>query len=329
MDAAPLYSDVADGPEGGRAFWLRASDGVRLRIGLWTPEGATTGTVLLLPGRTEYVEKYGRVARDLAQRGYATLAVDWRGQGLADRLLDDVMSGHVQLFDDYQKDVDAVVAALDNLDLPRPLHLLGHSMGGCIGLRAMMNGLPVASCGFSGPMWGIRISSPLRPVAWSLSWGSRHVGLCHLYAPGTKSNSYVLVEPFQSNKLTGDEDMYNYMIDQAKAHPELTLGGPSLRWLHEALRETLALSRLPSPDLPCLTLLGTDEDIVDIPRIRARMAAWPGARLEEIHGGRHEVMMDTPEMRRQVFDLLTAHYDAASNGATGPASPVTAAAQGG
>ncbi|WP_306153271.1 alpha/beta fold hydrolase [Roseovarius sp. MMSF_3281] len=329
MDTAPLHSDLADGPSGGRAFWLRASDGVRIRIGIWTPEAATKGTVLLFPGRTEYIEKYGRAAQDFAKRGYATLAVDWRGQGLADRLLDDAMSGHVQFFDDYQKDVEAVVTALDTLDVPRPLHLLGHSMGGCIGLRAAMNGLPVASCGFSGPMWGIRISSPLRPVAWSLSWGSRRVGLCHLYAPGTKSDTYVLAEPFETNKLTCDADMYQHMIAQARAHPELTLGGPSLRWLHEALRETLALSRLPSPDLPCLTLLGTEEDIVDVSRIRARMAAWPGGRLEELDGGRHEVLMDTPAMRARAFDMLAAHYDADSDGITDPASPATAVAQGG
>ncbi|MRU16806.1 alpha/beta hydrolase [Roseovarius sp. A21] len=329
MDRAPFYSDVADGPEGGRAFWLRTTDGVRIRIGLWTPADAIKGTVLLFPGRTEYIEKYGRAAADFARRGYATLAVDWRGQGLSDRLLDDAMSGHVQLFDDYQNDVEAVVAALDALDLPRPLHLLGHSMGGCIGLRAAMNGLPVASCGFSGPMWGIHISTPMRPVAWSLSWGSRQMGLSHLYAPGTKSNTYVLAEPFESNKLTCDQDMYDYMITQAKAHPELTIGGPSLRWLHEALRETFDLSRQPSPDLPCLTLLGTEEDIVDIPRIRTRMAAWPDGRLEELEGGRHEVLMDTATMRKRAFDLLAAHYDTASNRLTGPASRKGAAAQGG
>ena len=52
--AAPFYADVADGPPGGRAVWLHAADGVRLRAGLWPLQGAR-GTVLLLPGRTEYV----------------------------------------------------------------------------------------------------------------------------------------------------------------------------------------------------------------------------------------------------------------------------------
>ncbi len=74
------------------------------------PQRTAKGTVLLFPGRTEYIEKYGRAARDLYQRGFATLTVDWRGQGLADRMLEDARIGHVHYFTDYQKDVAAMIA---------------------------------------------------------------------------------------------------------------------------------------------------------------------------------------------------------------------------
>ena len=70
MTPAPLYTDIADGPSGGQAFWLTAEDGVRLRAAIWP--GGSKGTVFLLPGRTEYIEKYGRAAGDLAARGFAT-----------------------------------------------------------------------------------------------------------------------------------------------------------------------------------------------------------------------------------------------------------------
>ena len=302
-DAAPFFAELSDGPGDGRAWWADTADGTRIRLGLWRPEGAN-GTVFLFPGRTEYIEKYGRAARDLASRGLATFAIDWRGQGLADRLVDDEMAGHVMHFTDYQHDVRAMVAAAEELDLPKPWHLLAHSMGGCIGLRAAMEGLPVASCVFSGPMWGIQMSDALRPVAWSLSWSSKRLGIGHRYAPGTAGGSYVLSEPFETNKLTRDRAMYDYMIDHLNAQPELGLGGPSLHWLHEALMETRALARKPSPDLPCLTIMGSDEEIVDVTRIRQRMAAWPNGRLEVIEGGRHEVMMDDPDTRAAVFDMM-------------------------
>ena len=35
--------------------------------------------------RAEYIEKYGMSAVEFAKAGFATLAVDWRGQGLAGR----------------------------------------------------------------------------------------------------------------------------------------------------------------------------------------------------------------------------------------------------
>lgn len=310
---APLFADMADGPDGGRAWWLTTNDDVQVRVALWRPIGDAQGTVFLFPGRTEYAEKYGRAASKLAQRSYATFVVDWRGQGLADRLTEDEMSGHVLHFRDYQRDVAAMVAAAEKLDLPRPWHLLAHSMGGCIGLRAVIDGMPVASCGFSGPMWGIQMSQALRPVAWSLSWSSRRLGMGHVYAPGTTGDHYVLTEPFETNKLTRDRDMYQYMINHLNAHPELGLGGPSLRWLHEALFETRALSRLPSPDLPCITIMGSDEEIVDVPRIEVRMRRWPGSKTEIIPGGRHEVLMEGPGTRAQVFDLICGFFEDAGH----------------
>ncbi len=325
METAPLFSEMADGPDAGQAWWLRSSDDVRIRVGLWNAGGAN-GTVLLFPGRTEYVEKYGRTATDLAKGGFATFVIDWRGQGLADRLVSDAMAGHVVNFSDYQRDVAAMVAAATELDLPKPWYLLGHSMGGCIGLRSLFEGLPVNACAFSAPMWGIQMSDALRPVAWSLSWGSQRLGMGHVYAPGTYPKSYVLNEPFETNKLTNDRDMYQYMVDHAKAQPSLGLGGPSLRWLHEALKETRDLSWLPSPDLPCVTLLGTDEQIVDIPRVENRMSCWRDGKLEMVQDGKHELLMDNPQIRGTAAAEFCKVFSAA---AEGPVNRVPRSASGG
>ncbi len=57
MQTAPLYNDISGGPEGGVAHWLTTSDGLRIRVGLWNMADAK-GTVLIFPGRTEFVEKY-------------------------------------------------------------------------------------------------------------------------------------------------------------------------------------------------------------------------------------------------------------------------------
>lgn len=317
MEVAPFFSDITDGPDHGQAYWLKSEDGVRIRAGVWTQDGAK-GTVLLFPGRTEYIEKYSGTAHDLAKCGYATIAVDWRGQGLADRLTRNPMSGHVIKFDDYLKDIDAVIEMAEQLDLPKPWHLLGHSMGGGIGLHAVMKGLPVASCAFSGPMWGISISTPMRPVAWTLSTLAQKTGLGHLFTPGTSKGSYVLEEAFEDNKLTNYRPTYDFMIDQVRAQPDLGLGGPSMGWLIESLKITRWMHKQPSPDLPCFTFYGSLEAIVDIPRIKDRMARWPNGTLHVVEGGHHELLMDTPEIRADITRRLCAHFDQAATDRTQP-----------
>jgi lysophospholipase len=311
METAPYFEQLADGPEGGETFWLTCEDGVRIRVGLWN-RSAASGTVLLFPGRTEYIEKYGRTAQGLALRGLATLAIDWRGQGIADRLVDDPATGHVHWFPDYQKDVKAMVAAADSLGLPQPYYLIAHSMGGCIGLRALHEGLPVAAACFTGPMWGIKMAAATRPAAWAMAWGGTLMGLGHAFAPGTGSDSYVCTAPFEANVLTTDRPMWDYMKAQLDAHPELLLGGPSLRWLHEALRECRELDRLASPPQPAITFLGVNERIVDTGRIHNRMARWPNGRLEMIDPGEHEVLMEGPETQAHILDMMLAFFETAA-----------------
>jgi lysophospholipase len=301
--AAPFFAEVAEGPRGARAAWARAEDGTRLRVVIWPGEfpGGARGTVLLFPGRTEYCEKYGRTVADLAAMGLSVATIDWRGQGLADRALTDLATGHVTDFTDYQMDVAALLSAAREAGLAEPFHLLAHSMGGAIGLRALMQGLPVRSAVFSAPMWGIRMEAALRPLAWSLSWASRHFGFGHRYAPGTRPASYLAEAAFEGNMLTTDREMWGYMQRQVAAHPELSLGGPSLHWLYEALAETRRLARRPAPQVPALTFLGTRERIVDLDPIHARMSRWPGGRLELVEGAEHEVLMEGPQVRARVM----------------------------
>ena len=119
--------------------WLRSADGLALRGVAWG-EGAPRGVVLLLQGRTEYAEKYARVAADLGAAGWATATLDWRGQGLSERLWPDRALGHVRRFADYQWDVDALAGWAGRLAPGAPRVLLAHSMGGAVGLRARTGG---------------------------------------------------------------------------------------------------------------------------------------------------------------------------------------------
>ena len=102
MEPAPFRTDLAEGGDAVRAYWCRTADDAQLRIAVWSAPVAR-GTILLFPGRTEYVEKYGRVAHELTAAGYAVAAIDWRGQGFSDRLADDRLLGHVLKGDTFKE----------------------------------------------------------------------------------------------------------------------------------------------------------------------------------------------------------------------------------
>ncbi len=309
---APLFEDVAGGPADGAVHWLITEDRKRIRVAHWLPGGDTHGTVMLFPGRTEYIEKYGDTAKEFVNRGFASLAVDWRGQGLADRLLDDPRIGHIEQFTDYQHDVRSILKLAEKLELPKPWYVIGHSMGGAIGLRAVLEGADFAACAFTGPMWGIFFTPIMKPLSQLTAYWGPRLGLGEKTPPTTTLESYVASQPFEGNVLTRDPAMYRMMQDQLAAHPELALGAPSTIWLREALDECTWLMEQTAPEIPALTFLGSHEQIVDRKAIRARMANWPSGTLVEIPDGEHEVLMEAPEVRGPVFDQLAAHFEAAA-----------------
>lgn len=304
---APFHAALADAPPGAICVWLQAG-AARIRVVSW--KAGDKGTVLLLPGRTECVEKYGRAAGDLIARGYSVITLDWRGQGLADRALPDRATGHVGDFSEYQQDLDAMLAEADRAGLPQPFYLMSHSMGGCIGLRALVRGLPVKAAVFSAPMWGIAMAAWLRPVASVMSALAAPLGLTTRYAPSTSAETYLLQVPFQGNVLTTDREMWDYMRRQVAEVPDLALGGPSVGWLKAALHECAALAALPAPKIPAICALGTAEKVVDVPPVHLRMAAWANGQLDLYPGSEHEIMMEGPATRQRFFDRAAALFEA-------------------
>ncbi|MGD9293344.1 MAG: alpha/beta hydrolase [Roseobacter sp.] len=301
---APFLDKADHRPAGGAAYWVQTTDGIRIRVGHW-PVDRAQGTVLIFPGRTEYIEKYSQIATEFAGRGLASLALDWRGQGLSERLLDNPLIGHVTRFSDYQRDVAALLLAAAELGSPRPYFLLAHSMGGAIGLRALFEGLAVPAATFSGPMWGINIAARQKPAAWVLSHTMPLFGQGHRLPPGARLDHHVLTDGFEGNLLTRDREQFERMRQQLVTHPELVLGGPSYVWLREALLETRRLAGQTSPELPSITFLGSNERIVDIPAIHNRMSRWQRGRIEIIPEGEHEVLMESADVTAPLFDAMT------------------------
>ncbi len=307
-DTAPLHSDLAEAPTGGEAFWLEPAD-ARIRAAIW--KGGTRGTAFIFTGRTEYIEKYGRIISSLVDRGFSVVSLDWRGQGLSERPLKERMKGHVEDFGEYQNDVAALVADDRVGDLPEPHILICHSMGGCIGTRTLLEKrMTPAAVIMSAPMLGLSMNRVETVASKVLIGGSKLIGGRTAFAPDPKPRvPYVQKTDFEDNTLTGDAEHFDWMRKHLEQVSDLGLGPPTIGWLDEAIRETDELAAAPAPEAPILYLLGLEEEIVAAEAIRTAAGRATNAELVEIEGAKHEVFMETAERQAQAWAAIDAFLE--------------------
>lgn len=301
MSTAPLHY-LEGVPTGGQAKFVTTQDGTQIRIAYW--QGGERGTVLLFPGRTEYIEKYGRTVAKLQERAFNVVVFDWRGQGLSDRPDNRLDRGFVGHFNEYQQDIAAALALPEIMMLQGPRLLMSHSMGGCIALRAMVEGLDIEAAIFSSPMWGLPGQSAAKLAIGAINTLGRPFGRHKALVPGTKPTHYVSANPFDGNELTNDPDYYAMFKAHLATQPELGLGGPTIHWAVEAIKEMGALLTAEVPDIPILTFAGTQEYVVDDETIKSRATSFSNGQFELIKDGKHEIWMETPIIQTQVWGIM-------------------------
>src|SRR5262245_27535708 len=127
-------------PDGAVTGTLKTPDGVSIRFARFAPPPGRKGTVCLFQGRAEFIEKYFETVRDLRARGFAVATLDWRGQGLSERMLSNPRKGYVGSFAEYDIDLHTFINEVVLPDCPPPIFALAHSMGATVLLRAARQG---------------------------------------------------------------------------------------------------------------------------------------------------------------------------------------------
>lgn len=311
-DPAPLVSiPEAPVPPLAAAHWLTAGDGVRLRCALFPADGSPRGSVVLSPGRTEPIEKYYEVVRELNGRGFTVLAHDWRGQGLSQRLIgSDRMKGHASGWRPFLSDYKLLLDRFRDR-LPGPRIAFGHSMGGGLTLLAVteLGHHDFSAVMLSAPMTGLNIDG-FHPTFAALTVGLlSRVGLANAYALGPQDP---FSESFEGNALTHDAPRWTAHRRQIEAERDLALGGVTWGWvafaleLSARLKASRALDRLPIP----LSIVAAGEERLVCNRTTEQLARRaPKGRYTEVAGAFHEVLMETDAHRAKVwaeFDRLAA-----------------------
>lgn len=292
-------------PAGAQESRWTAPAGHSVRRIDWAPQAQPVkGSLLFLPGRGDFYEKYLETLDHWARAGWRVTAADWHGQAGSGRLGKDAVTGHVRDFADWVDDLAALWAEWKDRT-PGPHVLAGHSMGGHLVLRAAAEGrVDPDALLLSAPMLGFAASllpdgvmhaaarlmkalgDPARP-AWK--WSER---------PGQPPES-------RAHLLTHDADRYADEMWWREARPELVMGPGSWGWVERAyasMRALFAPGRLEAVRVPVLILATDNDKLVGFGAIARAAARLPDADLvrfgQEAH---HEILREADPVRSRAL----------------------------
>jgi lysophospholipase len=283
---------------------VKTADGFRLRAMLAPPATtAVKGTVLVLNGRADYIERYFETARELQARGFHVAAFDWRGQGASDRLVGDRLRGFVRRFSQFDEDLRTVMETLVLSHCPGPYFALAHSTGGHVLMRNVFGKTWFQRVVTTSPLLGFHYGSWPRPVAYLLAAAACAFGLGRLYLPGYAHGPFLL-RGFAGNPLTSDERRWDRDRRTLEEHADLGVGGPTFSWFFAALLSLEKLGRekrRTGPTCPVLVITAGLDRVVDLKATQDFVDHVPGISLVTIRNSQHEILIERDSIRQEFW----------------------------
>jgi lysophospholipase len=297
-------------PENARVGVFETRDKVRLRYAIFGRTGAPhRGTICLVQGRTEFIEKYFETITSFQRRGFNVATFDFRGQGGSDRLIRNARLGFVERFEDYWTDLSSFHADILLPDCPPPFYLVAHSMGGLVALfGAARDRLMFERIFVSAPMVALDrqpLSMPgMARVCETLSF----FGLGKLPV-ARRADRIPTAASFPGNPLTSDLSRFMRSVDVLAARPDLAVTSPTIRWAAAAFDAMATASGDEFPTTvraPVLMLAAARDEVVSTAAIEQLGLRMRTGRHMIIAGARHELFMEADSIRDQVLAAFDA-----------------------
>ncbi len=276
--------------------------------------GPRRGTVVLVTGFTEFIEKYFEMIADLGRRGYAVATMDWRGQGASHRTVTAGQRGHIGSFSEYERDLAAFMREIVLPDCPPPYIALGHSMGGHVLLRtASRPGSWFDRLVLVSPMIALtrkQLGMPA-PLVRGLAEIACLVGMRTSAVPGVADWRESAVQ-FEGNKLTNDPERYSRNRALVEAANHLTVGVPTLGWLRAAMR---SIAQVSNPrfaggiSVPALFFIAGKDAIVEPSAIEDFCARMKSGTHVILANARHEICQEEDTIRGRFWAAFDAYMD--------------------
>jgi lysophospholipase len=286
-----------------------------LRVGYARPAYAPRGTIIILPGLSEFIEKYYETARNILDQNYAVIILDWAGQGCSPRSIQKLpQRRHITSLDPDVADVERLFNSGLIGTFNGPFHILAHSMGGLITLlTATKTGfnLPITSAVITSPLLGIpQFSGPLSLITKPLLFTLNLIAP-DSYVPGGHDWHEKHRSPPGAAIFTSDPERDAMATAWFKANPCLQVGSATNGWLSAVLK---SVAEFTDPDrtrllrIPTLILQAGDEKLVDNRGV-AMFKDHPLVKIDTIPGARHEILMERDELRNAALNAFFAWID--------------------
>ena len=262
-----------------------------LFVSRFVPEGEARGTVMIVHGFTENVDKYAEIIHSFLKNGFCVVAYDQRGHGRSSRKegIRDLSLTHVEQFSDYVDDMALVVDTVLR-KMPKPYFLFCHSMGGAVcALYLAAHGDVFARAVFSSPM--------IAPYLGGAPGGAVKAICNAMIALGKGaerafiSKPYSGAEKFETSCATSRPrfDWYEQLRAQT---PAFQNNGPSYAWAKEAISVTKKLLAEGKPEgirIP-VRVFGAEEDTSVLPKPQRDFAnRLPNGTYAVVKGAKHEI----------------------------------------
>ncbi|WP_051302229.1 alpha/beta hydrolase [Salibacterium aidingense] len=250
-------------------------------IKTWTSE-TPLAALVIIHGAGEHHGRYEWLIERLNNQGFHVISGDLPGHGRTRG-----KRGHIDSFDQYIDTVYAWYKEAAAFDVP--VFIFGHSMGGLITIRALMEKYM--------PVQGVILSSPCLGLYEYPSKAAELAGkMMHRLAPSLRAKTGLRAEA-----VTRDEEARS-LYEQ----DELIVSKVTVRWYQE-MAKAMKISHLQSdryPDIPTLVMQAGEDYVVDsfsTHRWFNRLEISDRA-LKEWKGLYHE-LLNEPE-REEVFQFM-------------------------
>lgn len=303
-----IHNDTYKGKTSPFSF-MKTDDKGYIRYGIWHCTGdKKNGTIILLNGRSEFMEKYSETISELLNKGFNVYSMDWRGQGLSERLLSDRQKGFIPNYEIYLNDVKKFIDEIVKPKAVLPVTILAHSMGGHIALRLIHDHPTVAEkVVLSSPMIEIFNFSVIRRITGFVAEFAVKAGMGHAYIPCAHRYNPDK-EKFEGNRLTSDPKRFMATRKEIMNNRKLTSGGVTYRWLWASFQSIDIVNHpgyAENIKTPVLMISAGSDRVVSIKAQKRFSARLSDCRFIEIKDARHEVLMETDAIRSIFWDELT------------------------